>query len=105
PRPPGEEGQTVRRVTAVAVLVLASMATTALAQRRGGFGGGGRRRQEAIRPNTPSDGRFTFVRIRYGPDYGFVSQGLPWSHDYPTGEQHFMKILNDMSYLNGHPDD
>ena len=86
-----------RMAASIAVLVLASMATTALAQRRGGFGGGfggGRRRQEAIRPNTPYDGRFTFVRVRYGPDYGFVSQGLPWSHDYPAGEQHFMKIVN-----------
>src|SRR6266513_4314708 len=90
-----------------AALVLASMATTALAQRRGGFGGGfgGRRRPEAIQPNTPYDGRFTFVRVRFGPDYGFVSQGLPWSHDYPTGEQHFMKILNELTYLNGHSDE
>jgi hypothetical protein len=99
----------VRRVAAgVAVLLVASMATTALAQRRGGFGGGfggGRRRQEAIRPNTPYDGRFTFVRVRYGPDYGFVSQGLPWSHDYPAGEQHFMKIVNELSYLNPHTDE
>jgi hypothetical protein len=99
----------VRRMAAsIAVLVLASMATTALAQRRGGFGGGfggGRRRQEAIRPNTPYDGRFTFVRVRYGPDYGFVSQGLPWSHDYPAGEQHFMKIVNELSYLNPHTDE
>jgi len=80
---------------------------TALAQRRGGFGGGfgGRNRREAIRPNTPYDGRFTFVRVRYGPDYGYVSQGLPWSHDYPAGEQHFMKILNELSYLNPHTDE
>ena len=88
---------------AIAVLILAGMATTALAQRRGGFGGGfggGRRRQEAIRPNAPYDGRFTFVRVRYGPDFGFASQGLPWSHDYPAGEQHFMKIVNELSYLN-----
>ena len=81
--------------------------SSALAQRRG-FGGGGfggRNRREAIQPNPPYDGRFTFVRIRYGPDYGFVSQGLPWSHDYPAGEQHFMKILNELSYLNAHEDE
>ena len=77
------------------------------AQRRGGFGGGfgGRRGREAIRPNTPYDGRFTFVRVRYGPDYGFASQGLPWSHDYPTGEQHFMKILDELSLLNPHTEE
>jgi len=80
---------------------------TTLAQRRGGFGGGfgGRRGREAIRPNTPYDGKFTFVRVRYGPDYGFASQGLPWSHDYPTGEQHFMKIVNELSFLNPHTEE
>ena len=87
----------------IGILAIGS-ATTALAQRRGGFGGGfgGRRGREAIRPNTPYDGKFTFVRVRYGPDYGFASQGLPWSHDYPTGEQHFMKIVNELSFLNPH---
>ena len=49
-------------------------------------------------PNTPYDGKFTFVRLRYGPPTtAIASQRLPWSHDYPTGEQHFMKILNELS--------
>jgi len=58
----------IATVTAVAgVLVLASMAT-AVAQRRGGFGGGGfRGRAEPVLPNASYDGRFTFVRLRYGP--------------------------------------
>ena len=57
---------------ACALAVVALGSATAVAQRRGGFGGGfgGRNRREAIRPNTPYDGRFTFVRVRYGPDYG-----------------------------------
>jgi hypothetical protein len=97
----------VRRIAVVApiigTLILASVAT-ALAQRRGGFGGG-RFSQTPIVPNTPYDGRFTFVRVRYGPDYGFVSQRLPWSHDYPTGERHFMKIMNEVSYLDPHTDE
>ena len=83
-----------------AILVLAS--ATALAQRRAGFGGGGRSAQIPIAPNAPYDGRFTFVRVRYGPDYGFASQRLPWSHDYPAGEQHFMKIVNELSLLDPH---
>ena len=88
------------------LLVLLTMGvSSALAQRRGFGGYGGRNRREAIQPNPPYDGRFSFVRLRYGPDYGFVSQGLPWSHDYPTGEQHFMKILNELSYLNPHVDE
>jgi Domain of unknown function (DUF4159) len=85
------------------LVLLTTGVSSALAQRRGFGGYGGRR--EAIQPNPAYDGRFAFVRIRYGPDYGFVSQGLPWSHDYPTGEQHFMKILNELSYLNAHSDE
>ena len=79
---------------------------TALAQRRGGFGGFGRRGAPIpIQPNAPYDGRFTFVRIRYGPDYGYAAQGMMWTHDYPAGEQHFMKILNEVSYLNPHTEE
>ena len=76
--------------------------SSALAQRRFGGGGGSDAVSRPIVPNTPYDGRFTFVRVRYGPDYGFTSQRLPWSHDYPSGEQHFMKIVNELSYLNPH---
>ena len=97
----------MRKASAVLLVLLTVGVSSALAQRRG-FGGGGfggRNRREAIQPNPPYDGRFTFVRIRYGPDYGFTSQGLPWSHDYPTGERHFMKILNELSYLNAHEDE
>jgi Domain of unknown function (DUF4159) len=94
----------VTRTAAVLVILLVAGVGTALAQRR--FGGGGfGRRQQAIVPNAPYDGRFTFVRIRYGPDYGFTSQRLPWSHDYPSGEQHFMKIVNELSSLNPHTEE
>lgn len=55
-----------------------------------------------VEPNTPYDGRFTFVRLRYGPPTPYVSQRIPWSHDYPAGERHFMKILNELSFLNPH---
>jgi hypothetical protein len=86
-----------RAVAAAAVALL--LATTAQAQR--GFGGGGfRGRSEPVAPNAPYDGRFTFVRLRYGPPTQYVSQRIPWSHDYPTGERHFMKIMNELSYLN-----
>lgn len=94
----------MRRIAVVApiigILILASVAT-GLAQRRGGFGGGGRR-AEAVLPNPAYDGRFTFVRLRYGPATQYVSQRIPWSHDYPAGERHFMQILNELSHLNPH---
>jgi hypothetical protein len=55
----------------------------------------------AVKPNTPYDGQFTFVRLRYGPPIARVSQRIPWTHDYPLGEQHFMQIMNEVTYL--HP--
>ena len=105
----------MRRTAVLATLVTVLVVTgvgTVVAQRRGGgfgggrrFGGGGFRGRIPIKPNTPYDGRFTFVRIRYGQDYGFASQALPWSHDYPAGEQHFMKIVNELSTLEPHTDE
>jgi hypothetical protein len=96
----------VKQTAALLVLVLMATAATAIAQRGGGFGGGGYRgRSEPIRPNAPYDGQFTFVRLRYGPPTQFVSQRIPWSHDYPAGEQHFMKILNELSLLHPRTDE
>jgi hypothetical protein len=96
----------VKQTAALLVLVLMATAATVIAQRGGGFGGGGYRgRSEPIRPNAPYDGQFTFVRLRYGPPTQFVSQRIPWSHDYPAGEQHFMKILNELSLLHPRTDE
>jgi hypothetical protein len=85
----------------VAVLVLAGLSTAALAQRdREGFRGfrGGRVR---TLPNTPYDGRFTFVRISYDTaPGGYWYRGQPsWSHGYPVAEENLMKIMNEVSYL------
>jgi hypothetical protein len=77
--------------------------TVALFAQVGQFPRGGRFGPvEPIKPNTPYDGKFTFVRLRYGPPTSFASQQIPWSHDYPTGEQHFMNILNELTYLAPH---
>jgi hypothetical protein len=80
----------------LALLVLA----TAAAFAQGGFGGGRLGRYVPVAPNPKYDGRFTFVRLRYGPELPYVGQQIPWSHDYPLGEQHFMQILNEITYLN-----
>ncbi len=81
------------------VLMMLAAATASFAQ----FGG--YRLGNVIRPNPKYDGRFTFVRLRYGPRTNYASQQIPWSHDYPTGEQHFMKIMNELSYLNPHTEE
>jgi len=52
-----------------------------------------------IKPNVAYNGQFTFVRLRYGPPIPYQSQRIPWSHDYPDGEQHFMQIMNDVTNL------
>lgn len=62
----------------------------------------GPRQVAPIEPNAPYDGRFTFVRLRYGPPTSFASQRIPWSHDYPAGERNLMKILNEISLLAPH---
>jgi len=81
--------------------VVLAGAATALAQRRGG---GGRFPPSGapIAPNTPYDGRFTFIRLRYGPPIPYQSQRIPWSHDYPAGEQNLMRIFNEITSLAPH---
>jgi hypothetical protein len=46
-------------------------------------------------PNVEYDGRFTFVRIKFEPLGG--SWDLKWDHDYPRAENHFMKILDEVT--------
>jgi len=90
-----------RRTACVVVAIAGSLmvlagAATVWAQR------GGPRQVAPIEPNTRYDGRFTFIRLRYGPPVAYASQRIPWSHDYPTGERNLMRILNEISYLAPH---
>lgn len=55
--------------------------------------------------NIPYNGRFTFIRLRFTPSRwgtGPYAWGwdLKWNHDYPRGESHFTKILDELTYLN-----
>jgi hypothetical protein len=48
------------------------------------------------------DGRFTFVRLRWGADAGFGRRGgfnAAWNHDYPRAEQHLSLILKELTAL------
>lgn len=53
--------------------------------------------------NTSYDGRFVFVRLEYGSSlsgFGFRrGRELPWAHDYPRADVHFMKILKEITLL------
>jgi hypothetical protein len=69
------------------------------------FQGGRGRFQEGppieYQGNTPYDGRFVFIRLRYSTGFGGRNRGgPPWSHDYPRGEVHFAKILKEITYIN-----
>jgi hypothetical protein len=94
----------MRRVLWVTALLVVVLAGVVSAQRFGR----GRSQRSAPLPaqlegNTPYDGRFVFVRLRYPTRWdGFRrlgDGGLPWSHDYPEGEMHFMKIMEDVTLL------
>jgi hypothetical protein len=57
-----------------------------------------------VQGNTPYDGRFVFVRLKYNAGFGRWANrigdgGIPWSHDYPDGEVHFSKIMEELTLL------
>ena len=57
--------------------------------------------------NVGYDGRLSFVRIRYATGFGgFGRRGgnrePPWAHDYPTADQHMMKIVSQLTTATPH---
>jgi hypothetical protein len=92
---------TRRRLTAGAVAIC--LTTVVLGAQR--FGAQSRRADLGVevQGNTEYDGRFVFARISYPTSgrYRHVGNGgYPWSHDYPDGEVHFSKILDELTLLN-----
>src|SRR5262249_46468291 len=86
------------RATTIAAVAVVAMGAVALAQYIGP--------PYAPLPNTPYDGRFTFVRVRYDPAPGGSWPGRrpSWIHGYPVAETNLMKIMNEVSFLNAHED-
>ena len=81
--------------SALTVVLVTLACATALAQR------GGYRGPQSYSANLPYDGKFQFVRVSY-PWYG--RQGAPWAHDYPRGENHFTRILSELTSIPTHTD-
>lgn len=80
------------RFRALAVLFTAVM--TAAAQSDGG--------QRSTASDAAYDGRFTFVRLRWGSDFGSSRRGgfgAAWNHDYPRAEHHLSLILRELTAL------
>ncbi len=55
--------------------------------------------------NVPYDGSFTFVRLRYTPQWTGYGRGggffgginFQWDHDYPRAERNFMQIVDELT--------
>jgi len=86
----------------VALAVLAALAAVAvpLAQ-RGGYRGVTTR---SYTGNVRYDGKFTFIRMSY-PSYGRRRGGDTWAHDWPFGEENFLKILTSLTNVPAHVDE
>ena len=77
------------------LLLTAFLSTSAFGQ----SGGEGWGRSERV-----YDGRFTFVRLRWGADGGGGRRGFgfnssAWNHDFPRAEQNLMLLLNDLTAI------
>jgi hypothetical protein len=87
----------IQRTAAIALLALGialvlSIPPLGWAQGRNG-------QPQTFEPNVPYDGRFTFARIRYTIGDGGFRRDIKWAHDYPRGERHFTKIIEELSTL------
>jgi hypothetical protein len=59
-------------------------------------------------PRVEYDGRFSFVRLRYGPPLGSdqrFRREPPWAHDFPRADFHFMKILSEITFVRTYDDE
>jgi hypothetical protein len=59
------------------------------------------------RTDTEYDGRFTFVRLRWGGGGGggrFRGMSDAWNHDFPRAEQNLMRILKDLTLIDARTD-
>lgn len=92
----------MRRRLAAFIACVALVATSAAFAQEGFFGRfRGRTLVDGVN-NTPYDGRFVFIRVRYGGKrlgnsaYGGFGG---WWHDYPMADVNFMKILEEITLL------
>src|SRR4051812_38286913 len=89
------DGHVRQRGILLTVALTVALAATTLAQY------GGPRGPFHEYPNSPYDGRFTFVRIRYqtAPNGYWYGRWPAWGHGYPLAEQNLMSILTETTYL------
>jgi hypothetical protein len=89
---------------AMACTALSAVALARSEQGGGGWFGRERRRVPAVEMSAADyDGRFSFVRLRYGAGAElaagrFSRREPPWAHDFPRADFHFLKILSEITF-------
>ena len=84
---------------ALAALLLIATSVSVAAQ-EGWFSRERRRVPAAEESTTDYDGRFSFVRIRYGPPGQLrFRREPPWAHDFPRADFNFLKILSEITFV------
>ena len=80
-----------RSLRIIALLIFATAAAAAQYERPG----------LPHRDDITYDGRFTFVRLRWGAERGFRRGGFgsAWNHDYPRAEQNLSLILQELTEI------
>jgi hypothetical protein len=86
--------------SAIAFTGVSAVALAEPEQVGGWFGSERRRAPQAEESIADYDGRFSFVRIRYGPPGQLrYRREPPWAHDFPRADFNFLKILNEITFL------
>ena len=101
-----------RSAVTTAGIVAVTVVLACLAEVRANDGARERRRDEVRDPGEPKveyDGRFAFVRLRYGPavdmNGGRFRREPPWMHDFPRADFHFLKILSEITFVRTYIDE
>ena len=75
-------------------LLALGLAAATMASSQSGF------RVERYQTDFPYDGRFTFLRVRWGRGSNFFGgMSNAWNHDYPRAEQHLSQILKEVTLI------
>ncbi len=94
----------MKRILLGLALVLGVAGAAVAVYAQDGFGGR-RAAQNYDGSNIGYDGKLAFVRLRYATGFGGFgrrNREPPWAHDYPTADQHMMKILSELTTVGPH---
>ena len=94
----------MKRILLGLALIIGIAGAAAVVFAQDGFGGR-RAAQNYDSSNIGYDGKLAFVRMRYATGFGGFgrrNREPAWAHDYPTADQHMMKILSELTTVGPH---